>query len=541
VSGEGEPARGEARELEDDRAPEPAREPEPEPAPEPETARELEPAPVHSHAYPWIQLLLRTAVNLFFRRVEVGGRRNIPAEGGGLVISWHPNGLVDPGLILTQCPRPVVFGARHGLFRYPLLGSLLREVGTVPIYRAGDVGGDGSVDSRRAANRKSLEVLAERIAAGSLSALFPEGISHDEPGLQALRSGAARLYYRARQLAPHAPPPAILLVGLHYDDKQMFRSNALVTFHPPLSLPPELDVTPTEDVDSPAVHELSRRLTAHIEATLREVVFATDSWELHDLMHRTRRLVRAERAHRAGADPGRTTIGERALGFARVRAGYNALMQRDPAKVTALRERVARYDAELRAMKLEDYDLDRPPSLRSKWIAVLLGLQILGVFLLLPPLVVLGYLVNLPTALGLVAIAKLAARKLKDEATVKLLLGMIAFPLTWTAAGVLAGLGHHQLHLGFPRIPDAPWLAGITVAVLGALGGAAALRYLSVARETARAVRVRLTRQGATRAVARLRRERDKLYDEIVQLLEGVALPGQVAADGRVRPSDEPG
>jgi 1-acyl-sn-glycerol-3-phosphate acyltransferase len=501
--------------------------------------------PVQSRAYPWIQLLLRTAVNLFFRRVEVGGLRNVPAEGGGLVISWHPNGLVDPGLILTQCPRPVVFGARHGLFGYPLLGPLLREVGTVPIYRAIDVSGDASVESRRAANRKSLEVLAERIASGSLSALFPEGISHDEPGLQALRTGAARLYYRSRQLgrsrqlAPDAPPPAILLVGLHYDDKQMFRSNALVTFHPPLVLPPELDVTPAEDVDSDVVHELSRRLTAHIETTLREVVYATDSWELHDLMHRTRRLVRAERAHRAGADPGKTTIGERVLGFARVRAGYNALLQRDPAEVEALRQRVARYDADLRALKLEDYDLDRPPSLRSKWIVLLLALQILGVFLLLPPLVVLGYLVNLPTALGLVAIAKLAARKLKDEATVKLLVGMVAFPLTWIAAGVLAGLGHHQLHLGFPRIPDTPWLAGITVAVLGAVGGAAALRYLGVARETARAVRVRLTRSGATRAVARLRRERDQIYDEIVALVEGVALPGEVSDDGRVHPTRE--
>lgn len=501
---------------------------------------ERENEPVQSRAYPWIQLLLRAAVNLFFRRVEVGGLRNVPAEGGGLVISWHPNGLVDPGLILTQCPRPVVFGARHGLFSYPLLGPLLREVGTVPIYRAIDVSGDASVESRRAANRKSLEVLAERIAAGSLSALFPEGISHDEPGLQALRTGAARLYYRSRQLAPHAPPPAILLVGLHYDDKQMFRSNALVTFHPPLVLPPELDVTPTEDVDSDAVHELSRRLTAHIETTLREVVYATDSWELHDLMHRTRRLVRAERAHRAGADPGRTTIGERVLGFARVRAGYYALLRRDPTKVQALRERVARYDTDLRAMKLEDYDLDRPPSLRSKWIVLLLALQILGVFLLLPPLVVLGYIVNLPTALGLVAIAKLAARKLKDEATVKLVVGTIAFPLTWIAAGVLAGIGHYQLHLGFPRIPDTPWLAGITVAVLGAVGGAAALRYLGVARETARAVRVRLTRSGATRAVARLRRERDQIYDEIVALVEGVELPGELSDDGRVRPASEP-
>jgi hypothetical protein len=208
------------------------------------------------------------------------------------------------------------------------------------------------------------------------------------------------------------------------------------------------------------------------------------------------------------------------LGFGEVRAGYQALMQREPARVEALRQRVAQYDADLRALRLEDYDLDRPPSLGSKWIALLLGLQMLGVFLLLPPLVALGYIVNLPTALGLIAVSKLAARKRKDEATVKLVLGVVAFPLTWIVAGVLAGIGHHQLHLGFPRIPDTPWLAGTTVAVLGAVGGVAALRYLAVARETARAVRVRLTRRRAVRCVAQLRRERGKIFDALVELVE---------------------
>nr|MCH9680152.1 hypothetical protein [Deltaproteobacteria bacterium] len=308
-----------------------------------------------------------------------------------------------------------------------------------------------------------------------------------------------------------------------------------------LQLPPHLDVTPEADVDSDEVRALAQELTTLIEETLREVVHATDSWALHDLMHRTRRLVRAERAHRAGANPGKTTIGERVLGFARVRAGYNALSESDPVRVEQLRQRVSRYDSDLRALRLEDYDLDRAPSFESKWLAVLLGLQILGVFFLLPPLVLLGYLVNLPTAMGLIVIAKAAAKKLKDEATVKLVLGMLVFPLTWIAAGVLAGLAHHQLHLGFPQLPDTPWLAGCTVAILGAVGGAAALRYWSVARETARAVRVRLTRRRAVTTVARLRAERAQLYDGIERLVEGVVLPGEVGDDGRVQPVPEAG
>jgi glycerol-3-phosphate O-acyltransferase / dihydroxyacetone phosphate acyltransferase len=489
-------------------------------------------------AYGVIQGLLQVTVRAFFRRVEATGLTNVPAEGGGLLVSWHPNGLVDPALILTRCPREVVFGARHGLFRYPLVGTLLRRVKTVPIYRASDLGEDRSPEARRAANRRSLDALAERVAKGSFSALFPEGVSHDEPFLRELKTGAARLYYRARQLAPAGTPaPVILCVGLHYDEKQMFRSSALVAFHAAVELPPDLDVTPDADVESEEVRALARRLTEHLEKLLRDVVHATDDWDLHHLMHRTRRLVRAERAHRCNADPGKTTIGERVLGFARVRAGYYAMLERDPEVVETLRRRMQAYDESLRVLQIEDYDLDRSPKLFSQWLAVLVILQSIGVFLLLPPLVALGYLVNLPTALALIGLAKLAARKEKDEATVKLVVGMFAFPLTWIAVGVLAGLGHVWLHDAYPRVPDTPVLSGVTMAMLSAVGGAAGVRYWRVARETARAVRVRLTRQRARIAIAQLRVERAELHDAILSLVSDIDLPGTVADDGRIVPS----
>ena len=89
-------------------------------------------------AYRAIISFLRLLVRAFFRRVVVSGIEHIPTERGGIVVSWHPNGLIDPGLLLTQLPRQVVFGARHGVFRYPVLGTLMRQIGTVPIFRASD-------------------------------------------------------------------------------------------------------------------------------------------------------------------------------------------------------------------------------------------------------------------------------------------------------------------------------------------------------------------------------------------------------------------
>jgi len=483
---------------------------------------------------PWpyrvIQVGLRAAVRAFFRRVEVTGRAEVPRHGGGLIVSWHPNGLVDPGLVLTQFPRQVVFGARHGLFAWPALGWLLRRLGTVPIYRAMDAK-KGDPEARKAANAKSLDALAACVARGSFSALFPEGISHDASHVTELKTGAARLYYRARELAPD-DVPIILPVGLHYDKKQMFRSNAMVAFHPPLVLPPELDVTPTADTSVADQEQRVRGLTALIDRTLREVVHSTDDWTLHHLIHRARRLVRAERAHRAHADPGKSTIGERVLGFARVRQGYYTMRERDPEAVEALRARVERYDAELVALGLDDHELDHDP--RVVRPALGLAWQAAAVFVLLPPLIVLGYLVNLPTALFLRGLARAGAKHEKDEATIKLLVGLVLFPLTWILAGVLAARGVQTLAHDYPLLPDTALWTGVATTASAGLGGALAIRYLRIARETAHALRVRLTRRRRWVAVQRLRIERSRLHDAMLALADGLPLPGTVDAKGRI-------
>jgi len=64
-----------------------------------------------------VRLLLRA----FFREIDVVGLENVPRDGGGLFVSWHPNALIDPSLILASSSRRVVFGARDGLLRVPVV------------------------------------------------------------------------------------------------------------------------------------------------------------------------------------------------------------------------------------------------------------------------------------------------------------------------------------------------------------------------------------------------------------------------------------
>jgi 1-acyl-sn-glycerol-3-phosphate acyltransferase len=477
---------------------------------------------------------VRTLVRSFFRRVEVSGLEDLPDDCGGILVAWHPNGMVDPGLILASFAHQVVFGARHSVFHWPGLGALMRALGTVPIYRASDTA-SMDPDARRQANLGSLDALARRVAAGSFSCLFPEGRSHDAPHAVDLKTGAARFYYRARQLAAaDAPRPVLIPVGLHYDAKRDFRSSALVAYHPPIELPAELDVTPAEDEPEEVGRERCRVLTAEIDRILEQTVLATESWDLHFLMHRTRKLVRAERASRAGADPGRPAMLERTLGFARVWEAYRERLRTDPDQVEALKARIEEYDEDLRALRIEDHELDRNPRLASPLLGAILLLQVAAVYLLLPPLLLVGYMVNLPVAIGLWVLTRLVANKRKDEATVKVLFGAVAFPISWIAAGGLTIWTHHRMQALFPSIPDAPLLAGLFIVALGVLGGLVALRYVRLVRETARAVRVRLTRRRRAATLERLRAERAELFEQVMAMAEGLDLPGRVADDGRV-------
>ncbi len=106
--------------------------------------------------------IVRVLVAAFFRRVEVDGLENVPLDRGGLLIAWHPNGLIDPALIIASSPGSIAFGARHGLFKIPLLSALLRAANAVPIYRAADLK-KAAAGGRRGANQESLGALAGAI------------------------------------------------------------------------------------------------------------------------------------------------------------------------------------------------------------------------------------------------------------------------------------------------------------------------------------------------------------------------------------------
>ena len=482
-------------------------------------------------AFRW---LIRRLLNLFFKEIRYRGADQVDTDSGGLVIAWHPNGLIDPALIFSYFPGRIVFGARHGLLEWPLLGPLFRAIGTVPIYRASDESNQ-SREERFNANQKSLEALATELAGGSFSALFPEGLSHDHPHLSTVKTGAARLYFQALSMRKEgAPIPVIIPVGLIYDQKNIFRSRALVLFHDPIQIPAELLAPVPDDEDKAVARQRVKALTALIKDTLAEKSRVTENWALYDLMHRTRKLIRAERSYRAGTQLGRPDIEEFEAGFSRVWRAYQIRSKDEKERTETLMNRVKAYDTLLTAAQLEDHEVSEKPRLISPlWIG-LLTFQLITLYILLPPVLIAGFLINVIPYNLLKILDRYYSDQDKDRASVKLILGAVLFPLFWTLAAIAVVVTRNQVGALFPALPLSPILIFIITFLFAIVGGYLALRYTELSSELMRSIRVRMTGKRRKATIDKLQTERSDIFNELIAMSADLDLPGLVSDSGRI-------
>jgi 1-acyl-sn-glycerol-3-phosphate acyltransferase len=119
---------------------------------------------------------------LFFRflyatyfRWRVFNAERVPCSGPVILASNHASYL-DPPLVGAGLQRGCNYLARESLFRYPGIGALLHSWQAVPVDRDG--GG-----------ARGLKAILDRLLAGGVIILFPEGTRTKDGKLQPARSG----------------------------------------------------------------------------------------------------------------------------------------------------------------------------------------------------------------------------------------------------------------------------------------------------------------------------------------------------------------
>jgi len=355
---------------------------------------------------PIFSFVSRVALGVFYRLTMAGER--VPQRGPILLLANHPNSLVDPAMVGAVARRPVRFLAKAPLFTDRALGWLIRGSGSIPVYRRQD---DPTATGR---NEDMFRAVWEALGSGCAVGMFPEGLSHDEPALAPLKTGAARIALGAAPLVGGAFP--VIPVGLSFREKQTFRSDALAVVGEPVRWD-DLAAAGVEDRD--AVEELTRR----IDDALRDVTVNLQRWEDVPLVEAAEAVYAAELP--VSGDPGDRVerLREASEGLARLRA-------EDREEWHRVADAVAAHARVLRVLGLRPEELQAAPRTSG---AALWTLRQLLFFLVGAPLAALGIAIYfLPYRLT--GIAEARARRGRDSrATFKVMVGAIVH-LAWTLA-----------------------------------------------------------------------------------------------------------
>jgi 1-acyl-sn-glycerol-3-phosphate acyltransferase len=115
------------------------------------------------------------ALYKFYFRWHVYNAERVPIEGAVILASNHAS-FLDPPLVGSGLRRGINYLARENLFRFPVMGWVLRQWQVVPVDRDG--GGAAG-----------LRAILGRLLAGGAIILFPEGTRTRDGKLQPARSG----------------------------------------------------------------------------------------------------------------------------------------------------------------------------------------------------------------------------------------------------------------------------------------------------------------------------------------------------------------
>lgn len=402
-----------------------------------------------SRSIRWFILRL---VELFYPRIELRGGERLPPPGQLLFVANHPNGLLDPLVLMLGVRRQIAFLGKSTFFANPVGRALMAAFGALPVYRQRDEGLEGGARGDRADRNEATFALCRRLLQQNRAlALFPEGTTHSQTQMLPLRTGAARIALSAEAEVAWRMDLQIVPVGLWYQNKSLFRSSVLVVVGQPLTID---DLAPLYASDPRSGVSV---LTERIDAALDTVVLQAENAELL-------RGIPQVAIWTAEREP--QTLEEQHSRAAELLAAHTRLRASDPARLAAIEGRARRYARVLRTLGVSDpWDLELNAARRGRliWLALLL---VAGL-----PAALAGALLSYgPYRLAAPLTPVLLGKYEETTSTGKLIIGSVLVALGYLVAAIACG-----------ALLGAGW--GLALLALAPALGYAALRWGELWRE----------------------------------------------------------
>lgn len=430
--------------------------------------------------------LVRLALRIYFQRIEVTGLEHVPLNTPVIFVLNHPNALVDPVFLLCLAPRRVSFLAKAPLFRMPFISYLVKSLDSLPVYRKQDDGGDVSK------NEETFVAARKLLARGGTIGICPEGVSHDEPGLRPIKTGAARIALAAISTG-EVKDLQIVPAGLYYTSKTSFRSSALLYFGKPIS------VTPVQlEPDGSPPRDAVRKLSKEIEESLRAVILDAHKEEVLQTVARAERIFSAETQKRSDRD----SLKDELRLQQRFEKAYSILEGHQPERLRRLEQRMIRFEEELNQAGVDAEEFS-PPSSTWSVLRSIIKRSLLFLLMLGPALV--GTVAHYPAyRLGGYLATKFSRDAEDIISTIKIISAMLLFPLTWL---ILAVVGYRS-----------SWWAAIAVLLAVPVCGYIAIIFFEELDKSIAGIRVLTFFLVRRRFFVRLLAERKAIRNEIVSL-----------------------
>lgn len=352
--------------------------------------------------YLFLKALVKLVLWIFYPKTTVVHPERLRFEYPAIVVSNHPNTLLDALHSAARVKKQVFFLANASLFSTPFQNWFFNKFYCIPIKRKQDTKG-GTVN-----NEDSFARCDEFLGNGGCLYIAPEGGSEMERRLRKIKTGTARIALSAESKKDFQLGLKIVPIGITYEQPNQFRSAVLIRVGEPI------EIKDYQEGYQQADFATAQKITERLTAEMRSLIIDVDDEEQDELVRRLEIIQQTEQPLTPEPHFQRTK---------KLIEELRQLQEENPQHYELLQTKTHTYFKALRSHSLSDRsvagDKKAKPLLWLQAFLLLLGL----------PLFIYGWLNNYLPA----KIPSWLVQRLKFyvgyDATVKAISGLVTFPL----------------------------------------------------------------------------------------------------------------
>ncbi len=349
--------------------------------------------------YRLMQLTVWVSFKVYFRHIIFYNKERLREQGPLIVISNHPNTVMDPLVALYKMPAICHLLANYSLFKNPITNFLLTNLFCIPVQRVTDV-----EEGQPLQNENAFKRANEHLKGGGNLYVAIEGFSFAERRVRTFKTGTARIAFSAELATNFDLNLRILPIAITYSDALKFRKNVIVTIGEPISV----DAWRTEYERNP--RKVIDTFTDHLEGIMRQMTIDCKDAHEDNFLNKLEMILQEENPQNTGEEYGRSKT---------VLKNMHDWQARDLVGYEAFKTQVQVYFYKLNRLKINDLNI-----IKFNFSNLLLLIVAL-------PFALLGFVINaIPAFFSEKMIAWLNIDKAYDT-TVRYVSGLVIFPLIW--------------------------------------------------------------------------------------------------------------